>query len=415
MRDDVKLRRATSAFRLPPSSFPVVPLAVPYWNETTYRNIARCIASGATVKGPDLEGLRSTLREFFAASDVFLCASGSMALELALRACGTRSGDEVVIPAFCCSAVIPPILSLGAVPVLADAGAELNITAATVEPVLGKRTRAIIVPHLFGNPAEIDAIIELAMYRRISVIDDAAQALGATIDGQPLGCFGDIGILSFGTEKVCSGIGGGAVITSNEALGARLDCSILAMPSPWAALRGCLSTVFWRRWRRWTLPLARAFGQRDDAGETPVPYQRSAMANLNAAVALSLVHSLRQNIAARRTRARLYGKLLGGNGRLQLIRHRSGSACLSQVVRIRPGRRGGDLAASVIERLADAGFEAQGSYMPIHLLAGHEQCVWDRLPYVEKIWPDLIELPCEPTVAHDDIERIAEIVRDSVA
>jgi dTDP-4-amino-4,6-dideoxygalactose transaminase len=300
------------------------------------------------------------------------------------------------------------------VPVLADAGPELNITAAAIEPLLGKRTKAIVVPHLFGNPAEIDAIVELAKHRHIRVIDDAAQALGATIDGQPLGRFGDIGILSFGAEKVCSGIGGGAVIISNDELRERIDSSVLPRASARSALHDCLSTVLWRRWRSWTLPLARVLAQQHHAGEAQPSYQRSALANLKAAAALSLLHSLGENIVARSARVRLYQKLLGGNGRLRLIRHRSGSACLSQVIRIKSKRRGDDVAAGLIERLAKEGFEVQGSYVPIHLLPGYEQCLWDRLSYVEKIWADLIELPCEPTVTFDDIERIAAIVLHSL-
>jgi dTDP-4-amino-4,6-dideoxygalactose transaminase len=115
--------------------------------------------------------------------------------------------------------VVPPVLAIGAVPVLADIGAELNVTAETVDAALTKKTKAVIVPHLFGNPADTGAIIDLARGRNIRVIDDAAQALGATIDGRPIGSFGDVGILSFGSEKVCFGLGGGVVVSgSNELL-----------------------------------------------------------------------------------------------------------------------------------------------------------------------------------------------------
>ena len=139
-----------------------------------------------------------------------------MALEIALRACGVREGGEVVIPTFCCTSVVPPILAVGAQPVLADVGEELNITAKTIEAALTDRTTAIIVPHLFGNPADIDAIVDLARPKNIRVIDDAAQALGATIDGRPVGSFGNAGILSFGSEKVCSGLGGGVIVSRQE-------------------------------------------------------------------------------------------------------------------------------------------------------------------------------------------------------
>ena len=187
-----------------------VPLSAPYWNSATYRGILRSLLSRSVIHGPDVKKLVSSLIRELGVEEALLFSSGSFALEIALRACGVRARDEVVIPTFCCTAVVPPVLAAGAIPVLADVGEELNLTMENVERVLTDRTRAIIVPHLFGNPADIDAIIGLASGRDIRVIDDAAQALGATIDGRPVGGFGDAGILSCGREKICSGLGGGS-------------------------------------------------------------------------------------------------------------------------------------------------------------------------------------------------------------
>ena len=168
--------------------------------------------SGRVIDGADLDDLRSRLVQELGVEDAILCGSGSLALEIALHACKVERGDEVVIPTFCCTAVVAPILATGATPVLADVGEELNLTVETVRPVLTQKTRAIIVPHLFGNPADIEGIAELAARKNIRIIDDAAQALGATINGRPVGSFGAAGILSFGNEKVCFGLGGGVAI-----------------------------------------------------------------------------------------------------------------------------------------------------------------------------------------------------------
>ena len=135
------------------------------------------------------------------------------------------------------------------------------------------------------------------------------------------------------------------------------------------------------------------------------------MANLNAAVALSLMQTLGENIAARRARVRAYRDLLGDDERLELIQHRSGSACLTQVVRLLPARRGDDPASDLIEALGRVGYEVQGSYIPIHLLSAYERFVRTPLPRAERVWADLIELPCEPGVSFDDVERIAAIVK----
>jgi dTDP-4-amino-4,6-dideoxygalactose transaminase len=390
-------------------SFPRVPLAVPYWSRATYREIFRAILSASVIEGVALEKLRSLICEALNVKTAILCSSGSLALELALRACGVQRGDEVVIPTFCCSAVVPPIVAVGATPVLADIGAELNLTDETVDAALTRNTRAIVVPHLFGNPADMAPIVELAKSKNIRVIDDAAQALGATIDGQPAGSFGDAGILSFGQGKICAGLGGGALVSRNDEI---LRAGLIRDLTPstlTVALGELLSTLFHHQWRRFTAPLLKLRSRSEDPGSAPTPYRRESMANLKAAAAASLVERLEETITARRARVDAYRRLLGGDDRLQLIAHRTGSACLSQVVRVLPRGRGRDWASDIVAALGGVGYEIQGSYVPIHLLDGFRGCVWDRLPNAERVWADLIELPCEPSVDLDDVERIVAV------
>ena len=403
-------------FRFPPSSFPFVPLCVPYWNRETYRGILRSIFSGNVVGGTALAKLKSMVIEALTVEGAFLCGSGSLALEIALRACGVREGDEVIIPTLCCSAVVEPILAVGALPVLADIGAELNIAAETVEAALTNKTKAIIVPHLFGNPTDINAIIDVARGRNIRVIDDAAQALGATIDGHPVGSFGDAGILSFGSEKVCFGLGGGVVVSRNKEVLNSLPKIDLAPPELAPTMESLLSRTIWRRWRRWTFPVHAALSSDRSAGpdSPPSPYRKESMANINAAVASSLMQTLLDNIAARRARVHAYQELLGTEERVALMAHRVGSACLTQIVRVFPKRRGDDLSTRLIEVLGSAGYEIQGSYVPIHLLPYYEKWARRPLPHAERVWGDLIELPCEPEVSFDHVERIAAIVRQVV-
>jgi len=401
---------SNSAFRLNPSSFPRVPLAVPYWSGATYRSIIRALLSVSVIAGPDLNRLQSWVSEMLGVEDAVLCGSGSLALEIALRACGVGRGDEVVIPAFCCTAEVPPVLAVGAVPVLADVGAELNMTAETVDAALTKKTKAVIVPHLFGNPADIGAIVDLVRGGNIRVIDDAAQALGATIEGQPVGGFGDVGILSFGSEKICSGLGGGVVVSRDKEILKRGVNTDLPRARLISMLRNLMSTLVCRRWRRWTLLLlSRMSASGPEA--PPAPYRIESMANLKAAVAVSLMQMLRENITARRERVAAYRELLGTEKGLALIPHRRGSACLTQVVRVLPRRRGEDSASEIVQALCRAGYEIQGSYVPIHLLSGYQQFLREPLPHAARVWSELIELPCEPDVSLDHVERIAAIVK----
>jgi len=391
-----------------------VPLTTPYWQRSTYRSICRSLGAGCIVAGSAIDELHRLFLREMQADQALLCGSGSLALELALRGCEVGPGDEVVLPTFCCAAVVLPVLAVGATAVLADVGPELNLTVDTVGAALTQKTKAIIVPHLFGNPAGIGAIVELAHARNIRVIDDAAQALGATIDGRPVGSFGDAGIVSFGVEKVCSGLGGGALLTRNRNFPGGNFVAALARPKTLPTFENLLSVLVRRRWRRWTWPFDAGLRNKNVFGPDtpPQPYRKEKMANLNAAVAFTLMQSLVDNIAARRARVRRYTELLHGVDGLELIPHRSGSACLTQVLRVRAKRE--DRAVAAIHALRRAGYEVQGSYVPIHRLSNYSMCVWDNVSHAERIWSDLIELPCEPDVQIEHLERIAAVVKAAV-
>jgi DegT/DnrJ/EryC1/StrS aminotransferase family len=167
--------------------------------------------------------------------------------------------------------------------------------------LLTKKTKAIIVPHLFGNPADIEAIVDLARCENIRVIDDTAQALGATINGRAAGTFGDAGILSFGSEKVCFGLGGGMVVSREKGVLDSKSKSNLLPARLAPTLRNFLSTLMWRRWRRWTLPMQAWLFHAitHDPNSPPKPYRTEILPNLNATVGLSLWETLDENIGAR--------------------------------------------------------------------------------------------------------------------
>ena len=118
-------------------------------------------------------------------------------------------------------------------------------------------------------------------------------------------------------------------------------------------------------------------------------------------------------IGAPRSR-RAYRELLGSREHLTLIPHRAGSACLTQVIQVQPNHRGVDVASRLVDTLGHAGYEVQGSYVPIHLLSSFNHCVWDRLPNADRLWADLVELPCEPSVSLTDVARIAELVKSVI-
>jgi dTDP-4-amino-4,6-dideoxygalactose transaminase len=147
-------------------------------------------------------------------------ANGTVALEIALRALGVRPGDDVVVPAATFIATAAAVVACGARPVMADVDASTQcLTAETAAAALSEHTRAIIVVHLAGHPADMEPLLALAKRHDLFVIEDCAQAHGAKYRGRNVGTFGDIAAWSFCQDKILTTGGeGGAVTTYREEL-----------------------------------------------------------------------------------------------------------------------------------------------------------------------------------------------------
>ena len=144
-------------------------------------------------------------------------ANGTVALELALEALGIRPGDEVITTSYTFIASASAIVMRGAVPVLADVDPNsLNTTAETIRTVITPKTKAIIAVHLVGNPCDMDSIMELAREHDLKVIEDCAQAHGATYKGRPVGSLGDAAAFSFCQDKIMTTGGEGGMLTTND-------------------------------------------------------------------------------------------------------------------------------------------------------------------------------------------------------
>ncbi len=144
-------------------------------------------------------------------------ANGTVALDLAMKALGIGSGDEVVVTSRTFLASVSSIVNAGAVPVFADVDRESqNITAETIRAVLTPRTKALICVHLAGWPCDLDPILALANEHGLKVIEDCAQAHGAFYKGRPVGSIGHIGAWSFCQDKIMTTGGEGGMVTTND-------------------------------------------------------------------------------------------------------------------------------------------------------------------------------------------------------
>ena len=195
------------------------------------------------------------LAQRFPGHFVSLASSGRQALYDLLRSLDVKKGDEVIIQAFTCIAVPEPIIWAGAKPIYADlpAGRQVLLNPYSIDPEdvkkkITAKTKAIIVQHTFGIPGPIEEIIAIAKEKNIFVIEDCAHALGASLNGKPLGTFGDAAIMSFGRDKSISSVFGGAVITKNKTLLDRIAAMQKSRPLPprlWVAQQLFHPVFFW--------------------------------------------------------------------------------------------------------------------------------------------------------------------------
>lgn len=179
--------------------------------------IQRVCTSGRYVLGPENTDLEQALSKYCRAKHAIACASGSDALLLALMALDVGAGDEVILPSFTFFATASAVARLGARPVFVDIEpGTFNLDVAKVHRHVTEKTKAILPVHLYGQCVEMAPLVDLAANQDITVIEDAAQAIGAEYAGQRSGTIGDIGCFSFYPTKNLGAFGDGGLVTTNR-------------------------------------------------------------------------------------------------------------------------------------------------------------------------------------------------------
>lgn len=186
--------------------------------------VARVLDSGQVILGPEVSAFEQEVAAYCGARHAIACASGSDAISLALAALEIGPGDEVILPPFTFFATVGAVVRLGASPVFVDIEPDTyNIDPNQIEAKITPRTRAIMPVHLYGQCANLEAIGEIAARHNVVVIEDAAQAFGATFQGRQAGTIGGIGCFSFYPSKTLAAYGeAGLVVTNNSEWAGRL-------------------------------------------------------------------------------------------------------------------------------------------------------------------------------------------------
>ena len=342
--------------------------------------VTRVLASQQFVLGKEGAALEQEIAALCGVRHGIGVASGTDALILALRAVGVKSGDEVILPPFTFVATGSAVSALGARPVFADVDpATFNITAAEIAKRITKNTRAIIVVHLYGLAADMDSIREIAKQHGLPVVEDNAQAIGATYRGRPTGSLGDIACLSFYPTKNLGAYGdAGMVTTDSPELDARLR----------------------------TL---RNHGQASRYNSTE-PGWNSRLDEIQAAILRVKLRHLKNWENARRDNAAQYAKLLAGLGNVKLPHVPTDCEHVFHQYTIRAQRRDELQKFLTDSKIGNAVYYPVPLHLqPIYASLGHRA---GSFPESEKAACEAISLPMFPELRQEQIACVATTITE---
>ena len=195
----------------------MIPISHPIIGEDEKRAVLEVLDSGMLAQGPRVARFEEAFARVAGVRHAVATSSGTTALHLALLAHGIGPGDEVITSPFTFIASVNSILFCGAKPVFVDIDpVTFNMEPALLETAITPRTKAIMPVHLYGQPAQMDAIVDIATQHRVAIIEDAAQAVGATFQGRPVGSFGTACFSLYATKNVMTGEGGMVTTDSDE-------------------------------------------------------------------------------------------------------------------------------------------------------------------------------------------------------
>lgn len=345
--------------------------------------IHRVLQQGQFILGPEVKAFEEEMAAYCGTKYAVGVASGTDALHLALLACGVGPGDEVITTPFTFIATAESVSRCGAKPVFVDIEPKTcNIDPARIEKAITSKTKAVLPVHLYGQPTAMDAVLGTVAKRKLNVIEDCAQALGAEYRGRKVGSLGHAGCLSFFPAKNLGAYGdGGMVVTDDRKVAETVDV---------LRRHGSAATYYY---------VMHGFNSRLDT--------------LQAAVLRVKLEHLDEWNGLRRGRAALYNKLLSRIDGIEPPHSVEGTkpSCNYYTVRLKDSR----LNRDELRKHLEAGGIQTAVYYPLSL---HLQEVYAPLGYKrgdfpesEKAQEQVLSLPMYPELRDEQVEEIVEAIK----
>jgi dTDP-3-amino-3,4,6-trideoxy-alpha-D-glucose transaminase len=331
--------------------------------------IARVLDSGRFILGPEVAEFEREFASYVGSDHAIGVGNGTDALSIALRAAGVQPGDDVIVPSLTFYASAEAALTIGANVVFCDVDPEtMNVTPETISAVLTPSTKAVVAVHLFGLPAPVDQLKPLAEQHGFKIVEDAAQAVGATLGNKRAGALGDVATFSFFPSKNLGAFGDGGMITTSDPEIAE------------------------------TARLLRHHGTTNKQQHTLVGYN-SRLDAIQAAILRVLLPQIDRWNAGRRAAAEAYMAAgIDEFAKRQLIPTGAESVFHLYMVQL-------DDPDAVAARLGENGVEARGYYRtPLHRQPATRQDV--ALPVTDEIAARTLALPISPTIGESEVQAV---------
>ena len=352
-------------------------------NELAY--VTDCLESGwISSAGQYVNRFEAAFAERLGTRHAASCSNGTVALHLALLALNIGPGDEVIVPTLTYIASANAVVYCGATPVFVDSDADtMNLSPDAVERAITPRTKAIIAVHLYGHPADMDALRAICAPRGIRIVEDAAEAHGAMIGDRVVGSIGDIATFSFFGNKIMTTGEGGMVTTNSDDLDG-----------------------FVRLFK----------GQGQDPARRywfPVVGYNYRMTNVAAAIGLGQLEALDCHLADRRRIGDVYDHLLTDCALLQLPVTRNGYTNVRWLYTVVVDERCKVSRDEIMERMAEQGIETRPVFYPMHHLPPYAD-PGAVMPTAERLAAQGISLPTHGYLTDGDVERVATALRQAI-
>lgn len=336
--------------------------------------------------GKYIEMFETRFAEYCGAERAVSCSNGTTALHLALLALGVGPGDEVICPTFTYVATANAVVYCGASPVFADSEPRTwNIDPNAIEQKITSRTKAIIVVHIYGQPVDMDPVMEMARKHGLFVIEDAAEALGAKYKSKTIGSIGDIATFSFYGNKIITTGEGGMVVTDDAALASTMK-----------QLRGQGVDPDRRYW-------------------FPVIGYNYRMTNLAAAVGLAQLENVQWHVDRRLEVAKWYKEALSGVSGLSLQSETGFAKHAYWMFTILLEKGSPSQRDELMDRMRKTGVETRPGFYPIHSLPPYvDPSEAHSYPVATRIALQTISLPTSAALTRSDVRFVCDALISSM-